>query len=317
MQCIRMQRTEKTLLRQQICHSLLHIFDSISPKKQSESIDDDDDDEEEEEEEEMVNNKPLIRLCPNKSDQEFWTIYYNIFNIIEQWARHKKSCTIFCYELIIKMMCCGNLPFYLHALKYQPASKSGYSLPSLHRNTINKMMNNHHRHTQQQSRGIELMHTTHSNISPLPDNPSRSPIIKFLISNLTKDSVTKRDTLSIILSFIQELPEEFVLADNEWYASLLRYLEHKIILSSNPNCSSKELELIASIFCAFAERDGKSYFVPVTQRLLVDNNSWWNKIGLTTLLHAVHRFGHSLSRWNFTLGACLSPLSKIFSFTCH
>ena len=312
-----MQRTEKRVIRQQICHSLLHIFESISPQTVMDiqnaevleedhlsgiTINDENDN--------MVYTKPFIRQCPKDSDQEFWTLYYNIFNIVEQWS-HKKTCTIFCYELIIKMMCCGNLPFYLHVLKYQPKSKSGYILPSLHRNNSNKpnnipsMMSHHANNSNLELKNKKL------DLSALPDNPSKSPIIKFLISNLANDNY-KRDTLRIILQFIQELPEEFVVADNEWYASLIEYLQDKIILYSNPN-QLQELNIIAAIFTAFAERDGKSYFVPAIQKLMVDNKGWWNRIGLETLHHAVVVFGHSLSRYNFTLGACLSPLSYFYS----
>eukprot|EP01083_Nonionella_stella_P228161 808832_1 len=291
--CIRMQLTEKKILREQICHSLVFIFDSISPQKEDEN------DEEEDRKEEQTANKPFIRLCPKETDSEFWTLYYTIFNIVEQWS-HKKGCTVFCYELIIKMMCCGNLPFYLHVLKYQPKSKSGYILPSLHRNKATpKMVANHHHNAS-------LENATGS-ISALPDTPSKSPIIKFLISNLSHEN-TKRNTLRIILQFIQELPEEFVMADNEWYAKLLHYLEDKIIYNSNPE-QAQELKIIASIFTAFAERDGKSYFVPAVQRLLL-GNPWWNRIGLETLHHAVVAFGHTLSRYNFTLGACLSPFVR-------
>ncbi len=122
-----MQRTEKKILRKQICHSLLHIFDSISPQKKTDKKTND---ENINTKEMNINKKPFIRLCPKDSDEEFWALYYNIFNIVAEWS-HKKGCTIFCYELIIKMMCCGNLPFYLHVLKYEPKSKSGYILPSL------------------------------------------------------------------------------------------------------------------------------------------------------------------------------------------
>ena len=256
-------------------------------------------------------HSPPPRQCPEDKDQEFWTLYYNIFNIVEQWS-HKKSCTMFCYQLIIKMMCCGNLPFYLHALKYQPKSKSGYFLPSFIPNARSGA-----------ALGLSAQISPHpldtnDIASALPADPSKSPIIKFLISNLqSNDDGTKRDTLRIILEFIQELPEEFVSADrvprgqsplSEWYHSLLKYLEDKIIISSNPD-QPQELKLIAAIFTAFAERDAYSYFVPAVRNLLVAGKQWNHRMGLEALYHAVVVFGSSLSRYNFTLGACLSPLS--------
>ena len=314
-----MQRTEKRVIRQQICHSLLHIFDSISPQSQigDDQYQNQPDNLEEDhlsgitindENDNMVYTKPFIRQCPKDSDQEFWTLYYNIFNIVEQWS-HKKTCTIFCYELIIKMMCCGNLPFYLHVLKYQPKSKSGYILPSLHINRKNNINMQHMVHHANNS-NLDLKNKQ-LDLSALPSGPSKSPIIKHLITNLNNDNY-KKDTLKIILKFIQELPEEFVIADNAWYANLIQYLRDKIIMYSNQN-ELQELGIIAEILTAFAERDGKLFFVPAIQELLVDNRLWWNRIGLETLNHAVTVFGHSLSRYNFTLGACLSPLSYSFN----
>jgi len=55
-------------------------------------------------------------------------MYYAIFNIIEEWSRNTR-CTQFCYQLMIKMICCGNVPFYYHALRYQANSRSGFYLP--------------------------------------------------------------------------------------------------------------------------------------------------------------------------------------------
>ena len=53
--------------------------------------------------------------------------------------------------------------------------------------------------------------------------------------------------MKIILQFIQELPEEFVIADNEWYANLIKYLRDKIIMYSNPN-ELQELEAFMKMF---------------------------------------------------------------------
>ena len=321
-----MQRTDDKTLRHQICHSLEHIFDSISPQKNTDDhhqigfTDDADNDHHHHHQigynDGIATIKPFIRQCPKDSDEEFWALYYNIFNIVEQWSQ-KKNCTIFCYKLIIKMMCCGNLPFYLHVLKYQPKSKSGYILPSLHRSFNNRSKNNNLQtrlSNHSSNSNLEKNKNNKLDLSALPDHPHKSPIMRFLVSNL-KEPSNKPHILRIILQFIQELPEEFVTADSEWYASLLGYLKDKIINSSNPN-QPQELKIIAAIFTAFGERDGKEYFVPTVQNLLTPDNLWWNQIGLETLNHAVVSFGHALSKYNFSLGACLSPLSIYIFKTC-
>ncbi|ETO08272.1 hypothetical protein RFI_29117, partial [Reticulomyxa filosa] len=72
--------------------------------------------------------KPTQRQCPDNDETEYWNLYYAIFNIVEEWSRNSR-CTLFCYQLIIKMLCCANIPFYYHVLRYQANSRSGYYLP--------------------------------------------------------------------------------------------------------------------------------------------------------------------------------------------
>ena len=127
------------------------------------------------------------RNVPQNTDKEFWTIFYNIFNIIYEWSA-KKICTGFCFELMIKMICCGNSSFYFHAMKYSPRTKSGHGLPSID--------SSNHLNLPQGS-------TNHFIEPPsLPQSTADSPILNGLARNLARDDL-RTGTLKLILQLFK------------------------------------------------------------------------------------------------------------------
>ncbi|ETO19529.1 hypothetical protein RFI_17701, partial [Reticulomyxa filosa] len=177
--------------------------------------------------------RPSQRCCPSDDDTEYWNLYYSIFNIAEEWSRNAK-CTQFCFQLIVKMVCCANVPFYYHVLKYEPNSRSGYYLPHQYASKRKQMLQSQHKpslnefpaerdpHVVTNTDDIPFIHenetqplsvsanahavhsaslsdlTSNGHLKVLTFHPQESYILKYFIKHLAQNS-TKTNMLELLL----------------------------------------------------------------------------------------------------------------------